>query len=319
MDLNPLSTPAFNAYLNPFGTMQSSVTGLPVSMSQTMTVQPVTTSQQQQDNSLATNPSGINAANDDTEDARSKLLRERNEREQKRAQRISELIDSLRLVMHEGGWKIETKSKCHTLEQSKTYIEHLKKINKEKEREVKQAQNKLEACRVLAREKEAARGQSESGGASEPESVISSLTGDSTNIEPRHDRDPDPSSNGPNKLSNEDDDASGKIYEVASQNEQADSGCNEKDHTTSVMSEVNTSQPTREREQVMQGNTAKHAGSEIAVVALRRHKRKVANQLHMSNDASTGNIFEVNYREIFLTSNIPQMIATVTGRIVSCK
>jgi hypothetical protein len=39
----------------------------------------------------------------------------KNEREQKRAQKITDLIDQLGDIMKEGGWKIETKSKYHTL------------------------------------------------------------------------------------------------------------------------------------------------------------------------------------------------------------
>jgi hypothetical protein len=41
--------------------------------------------------------------------------KERNEREQKRAQKITELIDELRTSMENGGWEVEDKSKYHTL------------------------------------------------------------------------------------------------------------------------------------------------------------------------------------------------------------
>ena len=41
--------------------------------------------------------------------------KERNEREQKRAQKITELIEQIRTSMEEGGWKVEMKSKYHTL------------------------------------------------------------------------------------------------------------------------------------------------------------------------------------------------------------
>ena len=39
----------------------------------------------------------------------------KNEREQKRAQKITELIDQLRVNMENGGWKVEMRSKFHTL------------------------------------------------------------------------------------------------------------------------------------------------------------------------------------------------------------
>jgi hypothetical protein len=41
--------------------------------------------------------------------------KERNEREQKRAQKITELIEQIRVSMEDGGWKVEMKSKYHTL------------------------------------------------------------------------------------------------------------------------------------------------------------------------------------------------------------
>lgn len=43
--------------------------------------------------------------------------RVKNEREQKRAQKITELIDQLRIDMEKGGWKVEMRSKFHTLSQ----------------------------------------------------------------------------------------------------------------------------------------------------------------------------------------------------------
>ena len=39
----------------------------------------------------------------------------KNEREQKRAQKITELIEELRLQMEDGGWQVEARSKFHTL------------------------------------------------------------------------------------------------------------------------------------------------------------------------------------------------------------
>mmetsp|Transcript_31351 Transcript_31351/g.63728 ORF Transcript_31351/g.63728 Transcript_31351/m.63728 type:complete len:416 (-) Transcript_31351:4913-6160(-) len=42
-------------------------------------------------------------------------VKERNEREQRRAQKIAELIENLKDSMIQGGWKVEMKSKYHTL------------------------------------------------------------------------------------------------------------------------------------------------------------------------------------------------------------
>jgi hypothetical protein len=44
-----------------------------------------------------------------------KAGKERNEREQKRAQKITDLIETIRQRMEKGGWKVELKSKYHTL------------------------------------------------------------------------------------------------------------------------------------------------------------------------------------------------------------
>lgn len=41
--------------------------------------------------------------------------KERNEREQKRAQKITDLIEQIRMNIEDGGWKVEIKSKYHTL------------------------------------------------------------------------------------------------------------------------------------------------------------------------------------------------------------
>jgi hypothetical protein len=125
------------------------------------------------------------AAGRETFELRHKQLRERNNREQNRAQKLSTLIDSLRSSMTEGGWKLEVKSKSSTLEQSKTYIEHLLEINKEKESKVKEARKKLEEVQIRARERESAKLQSAAGGGSDPESVMSSLTSDSASADRR--------------------------------------------------------------------------------------------------------------------------------------
>ena len=46
---------------------------------------------------------------------RASSCKERNEKEQRRAQKITELIERLRLSMVDGGWKVEMKSKFHIL------------------------------------------------------------------------------------------------------------------------------------------------------------------------------------------------------------
>jgi len=65
--------------------------------------------------------------------------KERNEREQRRAQKIRELFEHLRLSMVNWGWKVEMKSKYHTLSTCDDYVKHLMKTTKEKEAAVEKA------------------------------------------------------------------------------------------------------------------------------------------------------------------------------------
>lgn len=97
--------------------------------------------------------------------------KERNEREQKRAQKITDLIDQLRLSMEKGGWRVEIKSKFHTLNTCADYMKHLIKTTQEKEAAVEQAKLDLTVreCKL-----EEDKGLLESR--SDPESVTSTLT-----------------------------------------------------------------------------------------------------------------------------------------------
>jgi hypothetical protein len=95
--------------------------------------------------------------------------RVKNEREQKRAQKITELIDQLRVNMENGGWKVEMRSKFHTLSSCADYAKHLIKTMKEKEEVVHKLKADLEVKQV-----EADKALQESR--SDPGSVTSSLT-----------------------------------------------------------------------------------------------------------------------------------------------
>ena len=60
----------------------------------------------------------------------------RNEIEQQRAKKITELIETLRDTMTNDGWKVEMKCKYHTLSTCTEYLKHLIKVTKEKEEAV---------------------------------------------------------------------------------------------------------------------------------------------------------------------------------------
>lgn len=70
--------------------------------------------------------------------------RERNNREQLRAQKITQLISELRENMEKGGWQEEMKSKYQTLSQCKDYVEYLTRYHKEKEAEIARTKKLVE-------------------------------------------------------------------------------------------------------------------------------------------------------------------------------
>jgi len=108
----------------------------------------------------------------------------KNEREQKRAQKITELIEQLRLQMEQGGWQVEARSKFHTLSNCAQYIKHMIKLTSEKKDENTKLNSELdEKRRKLEREDEEKAMQE---GRSDPESVTSSLTSDTTMSTARH-------------------------------------------------------------------------------------------------------------------------------------
>lgn len=108
----------------------------------------------------------------------------KNEREQKRAQKITELIEQLRLQMEEGGWQVEARSKFHTLSNCAQYIKHMIKITSDKENVNEKLNSELDEKRLkLERENEENAMQE---GRSDPESVTSSLTSDTTTSTARH-------------------------------------------------------------------------------------------------------------------------------------
>jgi len=97
---------------------------------------------------------------------------ERNEREQQRAQKITELIDKLRLTMVNGGWKNnEMKSKYQTLSTCAAYVKYLIQETKKKEAAIEKARSNL-AIRNQKLEEDKSLQESRS----DPESVTSSLT-----------------------------------------------------------------------------------------------------------------------------------------------
>ncbi|KAL3942746.1 MAG: hypothetical protein SGBAC_003121 [Bacillariaceae sp.] len=107
----------------------------------------------------------------------------KNEREQKRAQKITELIDQLGDIMKDGGWNVSAKSKYQTLSSCTEYMKHLIKTKGEKEEAVKNLKKELEQKTERMEEDKTAQ-----EGRSDLESVTSSLTtstGGSSRLNPK--------------------------------------------------------------------------------------------------------------------------------------
>ena len=127
--------------------------------------------------------------------------KDRNVREQKRTQKIADLIDQLRVKMEKGGWAVGVKSKFHTLSSyvdcmmyrslhpppphSHTppfsfscaeYVKHLVQVNKEKEKALEKIKRDLEEKRRKMEEDDK---QNQQQVPSDRESTTSSLTASS--------------------------------------------------------------------------------------------------------------------------------------------
>eukprot|EP00539_Tryblionella_compressa_P016799 CAMPEP_0178855524 /NCGR_PEP_ID=MMETSP0746-20121128/23445_1 /TAXON_ID=913974 /ORGANISM="Nitzschia punctata, Strain CCMP561" /LENGTH=1011 /DNA_ID=CAMNT_0020521649 /DNA_START=157 /DNA_END=3192 /DNA_ORIENTATION=- len=106
---------------------------------------------------------------------RSKGGQMKNEREQKRAQKITELIDQLRIRMEDGGWQVEGRSKFNTLSKCAEYVKHMVKSTSEKAEAVDKLKTDLDVKKRKVEEDKAIQ-----EARSDPESVTSSLTADTT-------------------------------------------------------------------------------------------------------------------------------------------
>jgi hypothetical protein len=298
--------------------------------------------------------------------------KERNEREQKRAQKITELIDQIRTSMEDGGWKVEMKSKYHTLTMCADYVKHLIKTTEEKEEAVEKAKSDLEVKeRKLEEDKALLEGRSD------PESVTSTLTASSEgsrgggaaasgNAKPVSD---DTSSRHKRKAQdmeamdmNKVDFKKVKTQESSADLSAADEGGNgsgpsghnisigKMSSSVSELTDSNRGSSDSGGEKTGRNGNAAHkkhprsdeegegsdfqSGRSISSTAAlfrgtqshnRDHghadvvirEKKHFRRRFRSERSSLDRKFEINYEEVFLTSNVPQIIATTAGRIVT--
>lgn len=270
----------------------------------------------------------------------------RNVREQKRTQKIADLIDQLRVKMEEGGWKVGMKqSKFHTLSsyvllfQTSTrahtdafrcgeYVRHLVKSNKEKEVAMEKTKRDLEAKRRKIEEE-----KNNTTIGSDRESTTSSLTASSDGPyrkstehpnKKRRSRDNQESSHSSSANSSGGDD-SGK------QQEGQTVSCNRMTSSVSDItgskgssSEGNSSEQTKP-EPIPSNPNPGSILSDAAVAPGLDATDQVTSPADTTvvvagsrtSSYTSESTFDLDYKEVFVKSNVPQILATTSGRIVA--
>lgn len=260
-----------------------------------------------------------------------KAGKERNEREQKRAQKITDLIEKLRYSMEKAGWKVEMKSKYHTLSTCADYVKHLAKSTKEKEELVEKAKSDLKMSERKLEEEKANLERSD------PESVASSLTCGSKRKD-KNESDRKRSADRQEKVENK----KVKVNDTSSESSSSDGhgrngpgmkniALNKMNSGMSDMTDSNKgSSESGDGNNELTGsvsstaaiargsinNEAKHAD-----VVVKVRKQQDAPPVPSTKNQETTSIdpdFELDYQEVFVSSNVPQLIATTAGRIVTC-
>ena len=300
-------------------------------------------------------------------------VKERNEREQRRAQKIAELIEKLRLSMVRGGWKVEMKSKYHTLSTCADYVKHLIEKTEEKESAVKKAKSDLAEREQANLEKEkaaAAEGMRESD---ETESETSSLTAASPPGTPSSGRkrglrghrsrrskrvrnlsaalsdgNEGDRVDGASRKDKESSSATDSMDDSSTGGETNPGGKNinithhEANSTISDMTDSNRSEEPKpgsdggdEADDASAFSTSSSVSSDAAVVRgsftdrRPRHadvvipKKKKSSRRRRKSKGSSPDAtdleddFQLDYEEVFITSNLPQLIATPAGKVVT--
>jgi len=273
---------------------------------------------------------------------RASSCKERNEKEQRRAQKITELIEKLRISMVEGGWKVEMKSKYHTLSTCKDYVKHLVKTTLEKEQALEQAKADLEN-RQRTRQEDKALSESRS----DPESVMSSLTTSSRYTSSSSDdkcfHSKKANSTDRKRKQMFDDGKKRKVHRDYTGKNDMDASSvdsSEEENSGNVISFHNK----KNAQKVPSTNSGKKKKSMESSKELTPSSKtdKKSNTEYYSNPDASPDVYgsfnfsdenndvtcisdltklvpenlHLDYEEVFMTSNVPQLIATSAGRII---
>lgn len=226
------------------------------------------------------------------------------------------------------------------------YVKHLMKTNKEKEAAVEKAKSDLEM-----KERKLEEDKALNEARSDPESVASSLTASSARSSEKEDgseggarkrKRKSPSSSETDGEANTD--KSAKKPKENSSGDSADSSSGEEqgcgsaqnislDKTTSSVSDITDSnrgssggseQPSSSSisstAAVARGTSSRDRadGHADVVVRINRHHKNNKKMLGNEEATSMDSNFDLNFEEAFISSNVPQLIATPAGRIIAC-
>jgi PAS domain S-box-containing protein len=185
------------------------------------------------------------------------------------------------------------------------YVKHLTAINKEKEEAVKKAECDLE---VTKRKLE---GEKEQQDASEPESVTSGLTdlsGLASTKAASH------ASSISSSMSSSGDDSGNQMPDLTDSNIASLSSGNEDVDDDSPSSSSLSSNADVQKIQGVTGIRSREACHADVVIQNKRKRQALPAQAQATS--LEGN-FELDYEEVFLNSNVPQVLATTSGKVVA--
>eukprot|EP00985_Skeletonema_marinoi_P025882 scaffold19441_cov214-Skeletonema_marinoi.AAC.5 len=307
--------------------------------------------------------------------------RERNNREQVRAQKITQLISELRENMEQDGWQEEMKSKYQTLSQCKDYVEYLMRYHKEKEADIARTK-KLVKEKVLSEARSghlsdsvtssltAFTTRSTSPGSDSKESSLSSeyqerkhrkkrkkqeeeegaINDDGDDVPKRskkgrrssghkqmEEAQQQQSSTDSSYEDDEDDDSPGgrnisfdkacsSVSDMTDSNKSSTTNNNTKSSTGSISSTaavvrgVGSSQHTPSHHQHRRrSHSPRREAESNSMSAVKEEEQALADETggDMPQKKKKKRGFDYDYREAFLNSSVPQLIATLSGRIVA--
>eukprot|EP00816_Leptocylindrus_hargravesii_P005252 CAMPEP_0196813530 /NCGR_PEP_ID=MMETSP1362-20130617/37366_1 /TAXON_ID=163516 /ORGANISM="Leptocylindrus danicus, Strain CCMP1856" /LENGTH=639 /DNA_ID=CAMNT_0042189809 /DNA_START=131 /DNA_END=2050 /DNA_ORIENTATION=+ len=209
-----------------------------------------------------------------------KATTDRNEREQKRAHKITELIEDLRVSMIDGGWNVQVKSKYHTLSTCQDYVRHLIKTTKEKEDEVNRVRQEADM-------------KSFEVSGSEPESSISTMTSETAISRKRKLPKSESAVTSASSISS--------LTGSSKKSKPSDGADDGSVHSDAVIDVPGNDDPDDSASTICKNGT---------IIKPQEEKNASSNEPWVVQD-------NICYADVFMESNVPQLVATPAGRIIA--